>query len=89
MFSVNWRSFLTGYGQIVKRLASRVLEFGRPVLLLEGDSHDFKVDDPLAHGDPAYGVRTPVPNLTRIVVEGGPDQWTDRPWPSVCARSSV
>jgi hypothetical protein len=66
---------LTGYGEIVKRLASRVLEFGRPVLLLEGDSHDFKVDDPLAHGDPARGVRTPVPNLTRIVVEGGPDNF--------------
>ena len=66
---------LTGYGEIVKRLASRVLEFGRPVLLLEGDSHNFKVDDPLAHGDPAHGVTTPVPNLTRIVVEGGPDHF--------------
>ena len=48
-----------------------MLEFGHPVLLLEGDSHDFKVDNPLASGDPAHGVTTPVPNLTRIVVQGG------------------
>jgi len=27
--------------------------------------------NPLASGDPAHGVTTPVPNLTRIVVQGG------------------
>jgi hypothetical protein len=66
---------LTGFGEFIQRLASRVLEFGTPVLLLEGDSHDFKVENPLANGDPAHGVMTPVPNLTRIVVQGGPDHF--------------
>lgn len=42
---------LTGYDQIIQELARLVLDFGRPVLLLNGDSHDFKVDNPLAAGD--------------------------------------
>jgi len=35
----------------VKRLADLCLHFGRPVLLLNGDSHLFEADHPLA--DPA------------------------------------
>jgi Calcineurin-like phosphoesterase len=66
---------LTGYDQIVRKLASLIREFGKPVLLLEGDSHDFKVDNPLASGDPAHGVATSVQNLTRIVVQGGSDHF--------------
>ena len=66
---------LTGYGQVVQKLASLILAFGKPVLLLEGDSHDFKVDNPLANGDPDHGVTTSVPNLTRIVVQGGSDHF--------------
>lgn len=62
---------LTGYDQIIQELARLVLDFGRPVLLLNGDSHDFKVDNPLASGDLSHGVSTPVPNLTRITVQGG------------------
>jgi len=66
---------LTGFDQIVQRLAARVLAFGAPVLLLNGDSHNFKVDNPLASGDPAHGVTTPVPNLTRVTVQGGADHF--------------
>jgi len=66
---------LTGYDPIVQKLASLILAFGKPVLLLEGDSHDFTVDNPLANGDPDHGVTTPVPNLTRIVVQGGSDHF--------------
>lgn len=66
---------LTGYDQIVQRLAARALVFGGPVLLLNGDSHDFEADQPLANGDPAHGVTTPVPNLMRITVQGGSDHF--------------
>lgn len=62
---------LTGYDEIVQKLASLALDFRKPVLLLNGDSHDFVVDNPLAHGDALHGVATPVPNLTRIIVQGG------------------
>jgi len=72
---------LSGYTDFVKRLADLCLHFGRPVLLLNGDSHLFEADHPLAdpnsptgliHGTPA------VPNLTRITVQGStnkPREW--------------
>jgi hypothetical protein len=61
---------LTGFNAIVQRLADRASAFGGPVLLLEGDTHRFLVDHPLATGSPVHGVTTAAPNLTRIVVEG-------------------
>ena len=62
-----------GFDQIVTRLAQRSHAFGKPVLLLEGDSHVWRVDHPLTAGDPLYGkYSTPVdaPNFTRVVVQG-------------------
>ena len=59
-----------GFDATVQKIASLSLAFGKPVLLVEGDSHVFKSDNPLAAGDPVHGVSTPVPNLTRIVVQG-------------------
>jgi hypothetical protein len=45
---------------IVDRIGERAADFGRPVLLLQGDTHAFTVDQPYAAA----------PNLTRIVVQG-------------------
>jgi hypothetical protein len=59
-----------GFTNTVQKIAAQTLAFGKPVLLIEGDSHVFKVDNPLAAGDAAFGVSTPVPNLTRVVVQG-------------------
>jgi hypothetical protein len=61
---------LNGFNETVQKIAARTLAFGKPVLLVEGDSHVFKVDNPLAMGSPIHGVTTPVPNLTRVVVQG-------------------
>jgi hypothetical protein len=47
--------------------------FDGPVYLLNGDTHVFERDTPLAAGSPwlaFYGLSGPVPNLTRITVEG-------------------
>ncbi len=49
-----------GFVAILDRLEERAAAYGKPVLLLQGDTHDFLVDAPLAGA----------PNLTRIVVEG-------------------
>jgi hypothetical protein len=54
----------------VQRLADLAAAFGGPVLQLEGDTHDYLVDQPLAAGSPLHGVTTAAPNVTRIVVEG-------------------
>ena len=61
---------LDGFNAIVQRIADRAAAFDGPVLLLEGDSHRYKVDAPLATGSPTHGVTTVAPNVTRVVVEG-------------------
>ena len=50
----------TAFAPIKAVIADRALRFGKPVLLVQGDSHEFLVDTPA--GMP--------PNLTRIVVQG-------------------
>jgi hypothetical protein len=60
---------------IVQELAARSLDFGKPVLLLNGDSHQFTDDHPLGASAPAqnkanYGITQNVPNLHRITVNG-------------------
>ena len=71
------------YTDFVQALAKEAREFGKPVLLLNGDSHVFTDDLPLAASAPAinrsmYGVTTPVNNLRRITVNGSntcPHEW--------------
>jgi|GEM_PF-139150 len=62
---------LAAYDTIVQRIASLSLGFGKPVLLIHGNSRGFWVDNPLANGDSLHGVNTPVPNFTRIGLNGG------------------
>jgi glycerophosphoryl diester phosphodiesterase len=50
----------TAFERINGRLEARAAEFRRPVLLLQGDTHVYKTDRPLAGA----------PNLVRVVVEG-------------------
>ena len=61
---------LDGFTPIVRRVAERARAFDGQVLILQGDSHRFLVDNPFASGDPVHGVAEPVPNVTRVVVEG-------------------
>ena len=73
-------------GSITIRLSSRRspgsrLQFGKPVLLINGDSHIYETDHPLANPASVRGKihNTPaVPNLTRITVQGStnkPAEW--------------
>jgi hypothetical protein len=61
---------LDGFIPVVRRLAERSAEFGRPVLLLAGDSHKLRVSRPLARGSAIHKVQTSAPNLRQIVVSG-------------------
>ncbi len=65
----------TSTAPIVARIAERARRFGQPVLLLEGDSHTFLRDRPLATGSPFHGVTTAAPNLQRVVVPAGTTEW--------------
>ena len=72
---------LDGYTPLVQELADLSVDFGRPVLLLNGDSHVFEQDTPLADPSSPTGVihgTQAVPNLTRITVQGStndPSEW--------------
>jgi hypothetical protein len=59
-----------GFAPILQRLAELAASFGKPVLVVQGDSHVYRVDQPLASGDAVHGVSIAVPNLTRLVVQG-------------------
>src|SRR5215510_11737955 len=72
---------LNSYDGFVQELADLSIQFGRPVLLLNGDSHVYQTDKPLADPTSATGVihhTQAVPNLTRITVQGStntPNEW--------------
>jgi hypothetical protein len=67
------------YEPFVAKIAELTQAFGKPVLMLNGDSHVYKSDNPLSLSDPAnlmhpgYGVE----NFHRIVVHGStfPLEW--------------
>ena len=63
----------------VASIASHALAFGKPVLMLNGDSHVYLSDNPLSPTDPIYYMHPgyDVPNFHRIVVHGStfPLEW--------------
>jgi len=66
-------SSISGYDTLVVRIGQLASAFGKPVLLLEGDSHVFSVDYPYTTSSPLHSKHPATPeanNVTRIVVEG-------------------
>jgi hypothetical protein len=76
-------SHLANYEPIVKSLATHSSAFGKPVLLLNGDSHVYRSDNPLKQGSACTGddgvcsydawnshPGYSVPNFHRVVVHG-------------------
>jgi hypothetical protein len=70
----------SGFDNLVQQIGTLAATFGRPVLLLEGDSHVWRIDAPFTTGAvitptatlfSALHPNTPVaPNVTRHVVDG-------------------
>ena len=57
----------------MQQIGALAVSFGKPVLLPEGDSHRFEVQQPFSASSPlrAMHPNTPVAeNVTRLVVEG-------------------
>ena len=57
-----------GFADFRSALRDLALRFGKPVLLVNGDTHLYKLDQPIA--DPATG--RPLQNFTRVIVFGSP-----------------
>ena len=77
---------LGGYTPFVQALAQHCLDFAGPVLLINGDSHLFEADQPLADPSSATGQihgTAAVPNLRRITVQGAANS---KEWLKVTVR---
>jgi hypothetical protein len=64
---------LAGFDALVQQIGTLAASFGKPVLMLEGDSHQFRVDNPFSASSSLHGLHSTTPiadNVTRIVVEG-------------------
>jgi hypothetical protein len=61
-----------GYEPLVKSVAEHTVAFGRPVLMLNGDSHVYLSDNPFSASNPNNFIHPgyTVPNFHRIVVHG-------------------
>ena len=59
-----WSGFRKSIGETLLPLASR---WGKPVLVVHGDSHQFKIDQPFQLN------KQPLPNITRLIVPGAAD----------------
>ncbi|MBW4519624.1 MAG: metallophosphoesterase [Scytolyngbya sp. HA4215-MV1] len=71
-------SHLLGYRPFVEKIATKTKAFGKPVLLFNGDSHEYRSDNPLSASDPLnYLHGFDVPNFHRVVVHGStfPLEW--------------
>jgi len=69
----------TGYEPLVQSLATHTTAFGKPVLMLNGDSHVYQSGNPLSPSDPNASMHPgyDVPNFHRVVVHGSttPLEW--------------
>ncbi len=69
----NRATTISAYDDMVVKIGTLAAEYGKPVLLIEGDSHVFRVDVPFTASSPLFGLHpnTPVaPNVTRMVMNG-------------------
>jgi hypothetical protein len=67
------RETLHGYDALVEQLGNLAQSFGKPVLLINGDSHIYKEDNPFSAGSPLHAIHASTPiaeNVTRVIVEG-------------------
>ena len=66
-----------GFNRILERLGQRAEAFGRPVLLAHGDSHYFRLDQPLIR-PVAGGGAAALENLMRLENFGSPQvHWVE------------
>ncbi len=59
----------TGYNEFLAELEAQTLAFGKPVVLVHGDSHYFRIDKPLV----AASTRARIENFTRVETFGAFD----------------
>jgi hypothetical protein len=69
---------LAGYESLVDEIAAKTLDFRKPVLLFNGDSHVYRSDNPLVKG--AACVREPSSGQPAVPCDSTDDDWFQHPF---------
>lgn len=69
-------TYRTAFQSTVRAIASESGSFGKPVFLINGDTHSFASDRPLTTSKwkSFYGISSSVSNLSRVTIKGG-NEW--------------
>jgi hypothetical protein len=66
-----------GFNKVIEKIVARTIAFAKPVLVVHGDSHYFRIDKPLAGPVAPSGVAT-LENFTRVENFGSPNvHWVE------------
>ncbi len=71
---------LTNYEPIISEVAAKTSEFGRPVLMFNGDSHFYRSDNPLSQAAPCTGETDPATNTSVCAHDPNNSAWTEQPY---------
>jgi hypothetical protein len=70
---------LAGYDALVQQIGTLAQRFGKPVLLIDGDSHKFKVDNPFSSSSPLHGIHASTPLATTLPASSSKEVLPDGP----------
>lgn len=74
---------LTNYEPIISEVAAKTTEFGRPVLMLNGDSHLYRSDNPLSPTATCTGETDPATGASVCAHDPGNNAWNEHPYYNV------
>jgi hypothetical protein len=75
-----WPRHLTNYEPIIDEVATQTAEFGRPVLMFNGDSHLYRSDNPLSFGAACTGETDPATGTSVCAHDPGNNSWNEHPY---------
>jgi hypothetical protein len=68
---------LTNYSPFISEIAAKTTEFGKPVLLFNGDSHFYRSDNPLQADAACVGEIDPATGLSVCAHDPNNSAWTE------------
>ncbi|MET7379880.1 hypothetical protein ABZT08_13845 [Streptomyces sp. NPDC005526] len=77
------KDHLTNYEPIISEMAAKTTEFHRPVLLLNGDSHLYRSDNPLSATATCTGETDPATGASVCAHDPGDNAWNEHPYYNV------
>ncbi|MGW5664038.1 hypothetical protein ACWEWG_28835 [Streptomyces sp. NPDC003758] len=77
------KDHLTNYEPIINEVAAKTTEFGRPVLMLNGDSHLYRSDNPLSPTATCTGETDPATGASVCAHDPGNNAWNEHPYYNV------